>query len=413
MPRSVHRILGRTRTTALTAALLSGAALPAAGLWAGSATALPNPNCVTVAGLTTCTFSYTGTALSWPVPAGISHVTVVADGASGASAVSTFFTGGGAGGQGGEYRATLTGIPSGTTLSVFPGGTGNGIAGGANAGPGSGGRSSTDTVINSNSGGGGGGATTIALSPFSVGSVLVAAGGGGGAGAENQTLGPANGGSGGGSGHVNGMAGFPAAASGRGIGGTPTAGGANGGNSGCTDSAVNGAQLKGGNSNSVACAFVGGGGGSGYFGGGGSSIGAGAGGGSAFPATRATVGGIHIFPDATDHATHSGNGRVMISYRRVPTHITPDAFFNFQQTFTVAGTLHSLGRPVTGRPLSFSTGRTHLCTAITNNHGVASCVLSYAKSIAIRQNSGRYTVGFAGTPGYLPSIAFGQAIIFP
>jgi Glycine rich protein len=412
--RSVHRIAGRTRATMLVAALLSGATLPAVGLGEDSAAALPNPNCITVIGLTTCTFHYTGTALSWPVPAGITQLTVVADGASGASAVSTFFTGGGTGGKGGEYRATLTRIPSGTTLSVFPGGMGTGITGGRNVGPGSGGRSSTDTVINSDSGGGGGGATTIALSPFSVGNVLVAAGGGGGAGAENQTPDdPANGGNGGGSGHVNGVAGFPATASGRGFGGTPTTGGGNGGNSGCTDPAFDGAQLNGGNSNSVACTFVGGGGGSGYFGGGGSSISAGAGGGSAFPATLTTVHGIHIFPDTTDHAANSGNGRVMISYRRVPTHITPDIFFNFRQTFTVAGTLDSLGRPVAGRSLSFSTGFTRLCTAITNSHGVASCVLSYAKSIAIRQNAGHFTVFFPGTAGYLPSIASGQAIISP
>ena len=102
----------------------------------------------------------------------------------------------------------------------------------------------------------------------------------------------------------------------------------------------------------------------------------------------------------------------MISYRRVPTHITPDIFVNFEQTFTVTGTLDSLGRPAAGLPLNFSTGRTHLCTAITNSHGVASCVLSYAKSVAIRHNAGRYTVSFSGTPGYRPSIAFGQAIIF-
>ena len=242
----------------------------------------------------------------------------------------------------------------------------------------------------------------------------MAAGGGGGAGAENTSAGsPADGGTGGGSGHVNGVNGLPATAIGRGLRGTPTAGGDNGGNSGCTDSAVNGSQLNGGNSDSVDCTFVGGGGGSGYFGGGGSSIGAGAGGGSAFPATAATVDGIHILPDVTDHATRSGNGRLTISYRRRPTHITPDIFFNYRQTFTVVGTLDSIFRPVAGQPLSFSTGFTHLCTAVTNNHGVASCVLSYAKSVAIRQNSGRYRVRFAGSPGYMPSIAFGQAIIFP
>ena len=133
MQKSVHRIFGRTRATVLGAALLSGAALPAAGLWAGSASALPNPNCVTTGITVTCTFSYTGSAISWPVPAGITHVTVTADGASGASATSSFINGGGFGGRGGEYRATLTGIAGGTTLSVFPGGAGSGVTGGTNA----------------------------------------------------------------------------------------------------------------------------------------------------------------------------------------------------------------------------------------------------------------------------------------
>ena len=52
--------------------------------------------------------------------------------------------------------------------------------------------------------------------------------------------------------------------------------------------------------------------------------------------------------------------------------------------------------------------------ATTNRHGVASCVLSYAASVAIRQNSGRYTVSFRGDKGdYLPSSADGLATIHP
>ena len=413
MQKSVHRIFGRTRATVLGAALLSGAALPAAGLWAGTASALPNPNCVTTGITVTCTFSYTGSAISWPVPAGITHVTVTADGASGANATSSFVNGGGSGGRGGEYRATLTGIPGGTTLSVFPGGAASGVTGGLNA-SGHGGNSRTETVVNSNSGGGGGGATTVAVSPFTVGHLLVVAGGGGGAGAENQSvILRSNGGTGGGSGGVTGHDGNPVSASGRGRGGTTVAGGANGGNSGCSLSATNGAQLLGGNSNSLLCHFVGGGGGSGYFGGGGSSVGAGAGGGSAFPGGLATVSGIHVIPDTTDHATHSGNGVVTISYRKVPTHLRANIFFNFRQTFTVTGTLDSFFTPVAGQPLIFRTGHTFLCVAFTNSHGIGACVLSYAKSVAIRQNAGRFTVIFPGSAGYLPSIAFGQGIIHP
>jgi hypothetical protein len=410
--KSVHRIFGRTRATMLGAALMSGAALPAAGLWAGSALAITNPVCHTTAGLVTCTFSSTPSPTSWTVPAGITTVTVGADGASGANAASTFVTGGGSGGKGGEYKAVLTNIPAGTVLSVFPGRAATGATGGTNA-MGAGGNSTTDA--NTNTGGGGGGATTVAIAPFSVGHLLVVAGGGGGGGAENQAANtPANGGNGGGSGGVNGQDGFLQTGSGRGRGGTTIAGGANGGDGGCTNSATDGSQLRGGNSNSgVGCPFVGGGGGSGYFGGGGSATGNGAGGGSAFPAGLNTVGGITVTPDTTEHATHTGNGTVTISYQQVATRIRPNIFFNFHQTFTVTGTLSSPAGPVAGQPVTVSTGGVNLCTATTDSHGVAKCVLTYAESVAIRQNSGRYTVTFPGSDGYLPSSASGQAIIFP
>ena len=99
--------------------------------------------------------------------------------------------------------------------------------------------------------------------------------------------------------------------------------------------------------------------------------------------------------------------------RRAATRLTADITFNNQQTFTVTGTLTSRGRAVAGKRLTISTGRARLCTATTGRHGTASCVLTYAQSIAIRQNSGRYTVTFAGTPDYDPATANGQAIIYP
>jgi hypothetical protein len=417
----VHRIFGRTRATVLGVALLSGAALPAAGLWPASASLIGLTGCPTSAGITTCTFSYTGSATSWTVPAGITHLTVGADGGSGASATTTWRFGGGTGGNGGEYRAALTGIPAGTVLSIFPGGAGNGTVGGLDAGSG-GGSSTTDYYGN---GGGGGGASIVSVSGDPKG-LLVVAGGGGGAGGESNVLkdtsqltgGPtpsADGGNGGGSGGVNGADGTPATAGTEGGGGSTTSatGGTNGGTRGCSISATDGGMLAGGASNSGRCVSVGGGGGSGYYGGGGSAAGAGAGGGSAFPAGVNTVDGITVTPDTGEHATHTGNGRITISYQKVPTRVRPNIFFNLQQTFTVTGTLTSFGGPVAGQPVRVSTGNLHLCTAITNSHGVAECVLTYAESIAIRLNAGRYTVTFPGSDGYLPSSANGQAIIHP
>ena len=518
MHRSVHRIFGRTRATVIGAALLSGAALPAAGLWAGTASAATT--CSVTAGTTTCTFTYTGHATNFQVPQGVTALTVVADGGAGANSVTSYSLGGGLGGNGGEYRATLTGVTSGSTLSIFPGGAASGKTGGINQG-GHGGNGSTDPNGTS---GGGGGASTVALAPFSVGNVLVAAGGGGGGGAENFLLSSnlSSGGNGGGSGNgATGDDGRPILLNpNRGRGGTPSAGGGNGGSSGCTVPAASGTQLAGGNGNSGTCTLVGGGGGGGYFGGGGASSFSGGGGGGALPiAPGVTVlHGITITPDTTDHNTHSGNGVVTISYtgqppttttlssshnpsffgqpvtftavvapldggtfnglgtvtfrdglstipgcstatlhlisgswrafcttstlhvgansitatytgdshwagsvsntviqlvRRAPTNLTAYIAFNIHQTFTVSGRLDSFFTPVTGQPLIFRTGNTFLCVAFTNSHGIGTCVLSYYKSVAIRQNAGRFTVFFPGTAGYFPSLAFGQAIIHP
>ena len=515
MQKSVHRIFGRTRATVLGAALLSGAALPAAGLWAGTASAAPT--CSETAGVTTCTFAYTGHATDFQVPVGVTALTVVADGGAGANGVTSSILGAGAGGRGGEYKAALTGVTPGSVLSIFPGGAATGKTGGTNQ-SGHGGNGSPDT---SGSSGGGGGASTVALSPFSVGNVLVAAGGGGGGGALNPLL-HADGGNGGGSGnHATGDDGHPTLLNPfRGRGGTPGAGGTNGGSTGCTVSATSGTQLVGGDGNSGTCTLAGGAGGGGYFGGGGAASLSGGGGGGAFPTAPGVtvIHGITITPDTTDHNTNTGNGVVTISYtghpptttqlssshdpsffgqpvtftavvraldggvfdgggtvtfkdglltipgcsaqtlhhvfgswrafcttstlhvgpnfitatyngdsnwagsfsnpvlqlvRRAPTHLTAYIAFNVSQTFTVSGKLESLFTPVAGQPLIFRTGNTFLCVAITNSHGIGSCVLSYYKSVAIRQNAGRFTVFFHGTPGYYPSLALGQAIIHP
>ena len=130
MPRPIHRGSGRTRAFALSAALVSGVALPGAGLWAGTATAFPGPSCSSDGGRTSC-----------------SH-----------------------------YGATLRRIPPGTMLSVFPGGAGSGRAGGKDA---SGGGSGTDdTDCNSGGGGaargaGGGGGSAFPRSASSIGGISV------------------------------------------------------------------------------------------------------------------------------------------------------------------------------------------------------------------------------------------------
>jgi hypothetical protein len=98
---------------------------------------------------------------------------------------------------------------------------------------------------------------------------------------------------------------------------------------------------------------------------------------------------------------------------RAPTHLTAHIIFNIHQTFTVFAGLSSFFHPVPFQPVLFKTGPIPLCLALTNIHGIASCDLSYAKSVAIRQNAGRFTAIYFGNGNYRPSFAFGQGIIHP
>ena len=69
--------------------------------------------------------------------------------------------------------------------------------------------------------------------------------------------------------------------------------------------------------------------------------------------------------------------------------------------------------PLPAEMLTFSTGGMTLCTAISNERGIASCVLTDAQAVKIGEDPGRYTVTFAGTRQYDPSTATGQAYIRP
>lgn len=317
----------RTSLALISSAALAGAALPALGLLAGTASAATKICTLPVSGVVTCVFGYDGTATNWPVPAGITTLNVTADGAQGGSTEETH----GQGGKGGEMKATLTNVPADTTLSVFPGGEGvTSGAGGLNQGPISGTSGGGNSGVAASEGSSGGGASTVALTPLSptpFDRILVAAGAGGGG------AGDFPGGNGGTAAHPDGDIGGGGSPGG---GGTTTSGGDPGSNTGlCTTTGVTGGTLTGGTGGGGVpplCVIGGGGGGSGYYGGGGGgawgvgldpvSVGGG-GGGSSFPASVTTVGGITVTPDTTDGTLWSGgNGQVTISYTMIPTTTT-------------------------------------------------------------------------------------------
>jgi Glycine rich protein len=306
MPRSVRASLRRLaagspiRSTAIHSTSLASTALLAA-IALGCADQSPTSPARQVAHLApttavtqatslsavTITFSVTGAAQTWTVPAGVTSVDVQAWGAEGGLEYLT------PAGLGGSAAATLAVIP-GEIVTVFVGGHpagGNRRSGGFNGG-GAG-----------SFAGGGGGASDVRQGGVDLAHRVLVAGGGGGAGTNN----PPDGGAGGNGG---GLFGNPGAAATQGAaggqGGTQTAGGAGGASQfpsnpdAAPGTLGSGAVGAGGGTG-------GGGGGGGYYGGGG--------GGSGFPGGGGG-GGSGYGPASTTFQTgvRSGDGVVTITY---------------------------------------------------------------------------------------------------
>jgi hypothetical protein len=82
------------------------------------------------------------------------------------------------------------------------------------------------------------------------------------------------------------------------------------------------------------------------------------------------------------------------------------------QTATSGGSmtavLSSAQGPLAGQTLSFSTGTTALCTAVTNAAGSATCTAGPLKNVTLHAN-GSYTVTYGGNIDYLASTGTGKA----
>ncbi len=237
---------------------------------------------------TTVIESYTGSVASFTVPAGVTQLWITPYGAEGG-----LYTGNPATpGYGGSATGLLSVTPSSTYYYCVGQVGGNN---GSNTNAFCGGGAALPTTY-----GGGGGMTWFGTSStFSTSSVIIVGGGGGGAAWSSAYTG----GNGGG---LTGTAGIDVGYSG-GQGGTQTAGGAAGYNSGC-DGGSNptpGSAGQGGNSGSAR----GGGGGGGYYGGGGGgddcAYGGGGGGGSSYMSSILTN-------TSTVSGNNTGNGSLVI-----------------------------------------------------------------------------------------------------
>jgi len=115
----------------------------------------------------TVTFTYTGSAQTWTVPAGVTQVTVKLYGAGGSDG----------GAEGGYVEATMAVTP-GDTYQINVGGGGDNFTGNSNGGWNGGGAGGKAPGLPS--GGAGGGASDIRRGAYGLSDRIVVAGGGGG-----------------------------------------------------------------------------------------------------------------------------------------------------------------------------------------------------------------------------------------
>ena len=165
------------------------------------------------ASATTDTFSYTGAAQTWTVPAGVTEATFDLYGAQGDGDAGSVFDPG----LGGQATATIA-VTAGTSIQVNVGGQGSPPEGGFNGG----GDGAVDNF--GQLGSGGGGASDIRIGGTTLEDRVLVAGGGGGGGGASCANASAVGGDGGGLfGLPGGSSGCPGGVAGG--GGTQTTGG--------------------------------------------------------------------------------------------------------------------------------------------------------------------------------------------
>jgi hypothetical protein len=269
------------------------------------------------------TFNYTGGAQHFKVPAGVTHITVVALGAHGTARGSRIV-------RGGRVHAVIPVTP-GERLLVYVGGNASGATGGFNGG-GTGGAS----AYSGSSGYGGGGASDVREGGDALSDRILVAGGGGGNGGVAlggygcpEPTGGKGGGLTGGSG-IGGPASYAQCGHG-GTGGMQSAGGSGGsGGTGCFgywgNAGGNGALGTGGSGGAGSpsgpgpAGAGGAGGGGGYYGGGGGGAGCSSGSGYASDGGGAGGGSSYVESSATDvrlwqgWKKSAGNGLVVFSW---------------------------------------------------------------------------------------------------
>ena len=122
---------------------------------------------------------------------------------------------------------------------------------------------------------------------------------------------------------------------------------------------------------------------------------------TALPAGRDTI--TAVYPGDARYATSAGTLTQTVT--RAPTALKASIRLGPHQALTLTATLTAAGRPLSGQPVSFSTGHTHLCTPDTSTRGVATCVLTGPQTRQAGQDHGTIRASYPGNSSYQPSSA--------
>jgi DNA-binding beta-propeller fold protein YncE len=109
-----------------------------------------------------------------------------------------------------------------------------------------------------------------------------------------------------------------------------------------------------------------------------------------------------VYPGDASYATATGTLTQTVT--RAATALTASIGPGPHHAFTLTATLSASG-PLSGQPVSFSTGHTQLCTPDTGTRGVATCVLTGPQTLLVEQDHDTIRASYPGNTSYQPSSA--------
>jgi YVTN family beta-propeller protein len=122
---------------------------------------------------------------------------------------------------------------------------------------------------------------------------------------------------------------------------------------------------------------------------------------------RALSAGRHTitaaYPGDASHAASAGLFTQTVN--RAPTALTASAGLSPQLALILTATLTASGRPLSGQPVSFTTGPTRLCTPHTSTRGAATCLLTGTQARLAEQDNHPILARYPGSTSYRPSSA--------